>query len=175
MICMEKYQLDNFGLWSRQLGPEIRTQNDAYPIDPNDGYQGSAFWFLWPNTTFNVLPGGNELSVFAIRPITHDTADFDGHSFSADGKPDPARAAYGANVLGPEDTGLCESVQRGLMSKGYDQGPIILQRCVQVQPDDTVESLGARVFEEEKLALPEAIRRVLDREASHESHDADMP
>ena len=40
----------------------------------------------------------------------------------------------------------------------YDNGPILVQRCVPVHEDDTVESLAARVFEEEKRALPEAIR-----------------
>lgn len=40
----------------------------------------------------------------------------------------------------------------------YDHGPILLQRCVRVEPQDTPETLAARVFEEEKLALPEAIR-----------------
>lgn len=41
----------------------------------------------------------------------------------------------------------------------YDSGPILLQRCIPVDPSDDVHSLAARVFEEEKLALPEAIRR----------------
>lgn len=40
----------------------------------------------------------------------------------------------------------------------YDQGPILLQRSVRVDPDDSVETLAERVFAEEKLALPEAIR-----------------
>lgn len=40
----------------------------------------------------------------------------------------------------------------------YDNGPIILQRCIAVAPADTVDTLAARVFEEEKIALPEAIR-----------------
>ena len=40
----------------------------------------------------------------------------------------------------------------------YDAGPIVLQRCVPVRFDDTPETLAARVFEEEKLALPEALR-----------------
>jgi len=40
----------------------------------------------------------------------------------------------------------------------YDHGPILLQRCIPVLPEDTVESLAARVFEEEKIALPEAVR-----------------
>src|SRR5262245_7485954 len=40
----------------------------------------------------------------------------------------------------------------------YDTGPIILQRTCPVLEDDTLESLAGRVFEEEKLAYPEAIR-----------------
>jgi phosphoribosylglycinamide formyltransferase-1 len=44
----------------------------------------------------------------------------------------------------------------------YDAGPILLQRCIEVAPDDTVDSLAARVFAEERVALPEAIRRHLD-------------
>ena len=40
----------------------------------------------------------------------------------------------------------------------YDTGPIILQRTCAVMDDDTPESLAHRVFEEEKIAYPEAIR-----------------
>jgi len=40
----------------------------------------------------------------------------------------------------------------------YDAGPIILQRAVHVQPDDTPDVLAARVFEQECIAYPEAIR-----------------
>jgi phosphoribosylglycinamide formyltransferase-1 len=40
----------------------------------------------------------------------------------------------------------------------YDHGPIILQRAVPVLDDDTPETLAQRVFEEEKIAYPEAIR-----------------
>jgi phosphoribosylglycinamide formyltransferase-1 len=40
----------------------------------------------------------------------------------------------------------------------YDNGPIILQRTCPVEDDDTPESLAARVFEQEKIAYPEAIR-----------------
>jgi phosphoribosylglycinamide formyltransferase-1 len=39
----------------------------------------------------------------------------------------------------------------------YDTGPIIVQRAVAVLDDDTVETLAARVFQEECKALPEAI------------------
>lgn len=40
----------------------------------------------------------------------------------------------------------------------YDHGPIILQRTVRVRHDDTPEALQERVFEQECVALPEAIR-----------------
>ena len=40
----------------------------------------------------------------------------------------------------------------------YDHGPIILQRSVCVSDDDTPDSLAAKVFEQECLAYPEAIR-----------------
>jgi len=40
----------------------------------------------------------------------------------------------------------------------YDHGPIILQREVPVLPDDTPDTLANRVFEQELIAYPEAIR-----------------
>lgn len=40
----------------------------------------------------------------------------------------------------------------------YDHGPIILQRTVEVRGSDTAATLQKRVFEQECLAYPEAIR-----------------
>ena len=40
----------------------------------------------------------------------------------------------------------------------YDEGPIIVQRCCEVDPGDDADSLAARVFGQECLAYPEAIR-----------------
>ncbi len=44
----------------------------------------------------------------------------------------------------------------------YDHGPIILQRTVPVLPDDTPDTLAARVFEQECIAYPEAIQLIAD-------------
>ncbi|MEM1448948.1 MAG: phosphoribosylglycinamide formyltransferase [Planctomycetota bacterium] len=46
-----------------------------------------------------------------------------------------------------------------LVDEVYDNGPILLQRWCAVEPDDTVETLAHRVFEEELVALPDALRR----------------
>ena len=45
-----------------------------------------------------------------------------------------------------------------LVDNEYDAGPIVLQRPCPVADDDTAESLAARVFEQECVAYPAAIR-----------------
>ena len=47
----------------------------------------------------------------------------------------------------------------------YDNGPIVLQATVPVEPDDDVHSLAARVFEAEAKAFPEAVRLYLEGRA----------
>jgi phosphoribosylglycinamide formyltransferase-1 len=47
-----------------------------------------------------------------------------------------------------------------LVDDEYDHGRILLQKAVPVLPDDTPESLAARVFAAECQALPEAITRI---------------
>jgi formyltetrahydrofolate-dependent phosphoribosylglycinamide formyltransferase len=47
------------------------------------------------------------------------------------------------------------------VDEDYDSGTIILQRTCPVLPDDTVETLAARVLDEEHLAYPAAINQVL--------------
>jgi phosphoribosylglycinamide formyltransferase 1 len=62
---------------------------------------------------------------------------------------------YGAKVVG------CTV---HFVDEGVDSGAIIVQRTVPVLDDDTAESLSARVLEQEHMAYPEAIARVLSGE-----------
>ncbi len=48
-----------------------------------------------------------------------------------------------------------------LCTDEFDRGPIVVQRTCPVLPDDTPETLAARVFEQECIAYPEAIRLTL--------------
>ena len=48
-----------------------------------------------------------------------------------------------------------------LVDEQLDHGPIVLQQGVEVRDDDTVESLSARILEQEHLIYPEAVARVL--------------
>lgn len=62
---------------------------------------------------------------------------------------------YGAKVAGCTVHFVDEAV---------DHGTIILQRAVAVQDGDTAESLAGRILEQEHIAYPEAIARVLSGE-----------
>lgn len=49
------------------------------------------------------------------------------------------------------------------VTNDYDAGPVVLQRKVPVLPDDTPETLADRVFAQECLAYPQAIRELAGR------------
>jgi phosphoribosylglycinamide formyltransferase-1 len=72
--------------------------------------------------------------------------------------------AFGNTLRAP-----AEALQHGVKIAGctvhfvtdeVDGGPIILQRAVSVEDDDTPETLAARILAEEHRALPEAIRLI---------------
>jgi phosphoribosylglycinamide formyltransferase-1 len=48
-----------------------------------------------------------------------------------------------------------------LVDEGLDSGPIVVQRAVPVHDGDSAETLAARILEQEHLAYPEALRRLL--------------
>jgi phosphoribosylglycinamide formyltransferase-1 len=48
-----------------------------------------------------------------------------------------------------------------VVDEGTDTGPVVLQRSVPVEPNDTEETLSARILEQEHEAYPEAIVKVL--------------
>lgn len=51
-----------------------------------------------------------------------------------------------------------------LVDEQLDHGPIVLQRAVEVRDDDTVETLAARILEQEHRLYPEAVALVLAKE-----------
>ena len=44
------------------------------------------------------------------------------------------------------------------VDEGLDSGPIIIQKCVPVLPEDTEETLTERILEQEHIIYPEAVR-----------------
>ena len=56
---------------------------------------------------------------------------------------------YGCKVAG---------VTVHFVDAGTDSGPILVQKCVKVEENDTPESLHARIQVQEHIAYPEALR-----------------
>lgn len=107
-----------------------------------EGYGG---WFLWPNLTIWVYPGEEQLSAMQITPVTAQTS-YEAHDwFTKDGTvSDQVRGqmTFHKDTLQVEDIGLCEGVQKGLRSKGYNQG-----RFVVSQTENQVTEHGVHYFQ----------------------------
>ncbi|MCB0392036.1 MAG: aromatic ring-hydroxylating dioxygenase subunit alpha [Bdellovibrionales bacterium] len=123
---LKDYQLDTFENWSRQMSYKTKSENKAYPFDSQQGFQGMVFWYLWPNTFISVFPGVDEISVISVRPIATDRVRFDGHLLITKNERHIDRALFVNNFLRPEDAGICVSVQKGLKSSSYVQGPYVV-------------------------------------------------
>ena len=74
----------------------------------------------------------------------------------------------------PGDSGIPDAVEYGVkvtgvtahfVDEGVDTGPVIAQMPVFVQPDDTEETLAARIHAVEHRLYPEAVRAVVEGRA----------
>ena len=131
LVDMDTYRSVSHGIYSTHVSRSGRPDNKAYKFDPNAGSQIGAFWHLWPTMTFNVAPGDANFALFYLQPLgperTLQITDF----YFADAEMTEQRKArldYANDVLSIEDNNLCESVQRGLHSRGYTQGRFIVDR-----------------------------------------------
>ena len=122
LIQMKTYQHDVHERWARQVSAQVRPQNSAYAFSDDDDVQAAAFWYLWPTTSIWMVPGQANMFVLAMMPNGPESTTFSGHRYAVSDANDAERATYLNEVLGPEDKGLCESVQQGLRSQSYDQG-----------------------------------------------------
>ena len=138
LVDMESYRIQVHDLYSSQISEKVRAaENSAYQLDAGQADFGYAGWFLWPNLTVWIMPGAPNLMTLQIIPAgPEETVEYlDWYLPSPEPSPQIAQAmAYMDEVLQPEDIGLCESVQRGLKSLGYNQGRFV------VAPDGRGES-----------------------------------
>jgi phenylpropionate dioxygenase-like ring-hydroxylating dioxygenase large terminal subunit len=128
MIDLKTYRSICHVRHSTHIGAVGRAQNKAYAVPASAPVQRSAFWFLWPMATINLMPGDMAVTLFWFNPLSPSRTDQRSITYTPDGKSTPVLddyARYSLSVLQPEDNGLCESVQRGLASRGYRQGRFV--------------------------------------------------
>lgn len=129
LIDMESYRVTINDGWIHTTGNLNRSDRIAYEVDPSAPIQKTWFAWLWPNTQIGAVPGSPNMSVFTVTPLTPDTLHWLMAYLRLPGTQDrneDARHVYRTEVLGPEDTVLCESVQRGLHSVGYQRGRFVI-------------------------------------------------
>lgn len=101
------------------------------PLDPARAPYGAPgqsnealYWWLWPNTMLNVLPG--RLQTNRVIPLDAQRCRVEFDYYYAPGT-DPRKATQDrefADQVQAEDGAICEAVQRGLASGSYDSGPL---------------------------------------------------
>jgi choline monooxygenase len=130
LVDMDSYRVTTHDIYSSHVSNAAKsTENNAYNFAKGEVDFGYAGWFLWPNLTIWIYPGEPNISTLQIIPAgAGRTLE---HQDWYLPNPEPSRQQrdamdYQRDVLQPEDVGLCESVFRGLQSKGYNQGRFIV-------------------------------------------------
>jgi len=100
-------------------------------------------WFLWPMFSFQVYPG-NVLNTYHWRAVDADHVVVWRGWYSIDGAEDPVvrqLARQDRDTTVEEDIHLVQSVQRGLKSRGYVPGPLVLDPGCGVNSEHSVMHL----------------------------------
>jgi choline monooxygenase len=130
LVDIANYKTRTHERYSSHISPQGRADNAAYALP--EGVEGNfAAWWLWPNVTFNIFPGCSNIAVLHIMPAGPETVREHFDLFFAEGTAEETKQSairYLDNVLQPEDIGLVESVQRGLHSRGYNQGRFMVDK-----------------------------------------------
>ncbi|MEL7097539.1 MAG: aromatic ring-hydroxylating dioxygenase subunit alpha [Pseudomonadota bacterium] len=121
---------------------------EAMTYDINSGFQHAeeySSWFLWPMFSFQVYPG-NVLNTYHWRATGPDTVTVWRGWYSIDGADDETvrrLAVQDRATTVEEDIHLVESVQRGLKSRGYVPGPLVLDPGCGVNSEHSIMHLQA--------------------------------
>jgi len=130
LVDMNSYNSKVNGIYSSHISnAAATTESSAYHFEKGEVDFGYAGWFLWPNLTIWIYPG--EPNISTLQMIPNGAGQTIEHQDWYLPNPEPTRQQraamdYQREVLQPEDVGLCESVQRGLQSKGYNQGRFVV-------------------------------------------------
>ncbi len=130
LVNMDTYRTITHKRYSSQCAAApLTTNSKAYSFEVGEVDFGYAGFFVWPNITIWIYPGEANLSVLQMNPAAPERTIEYQDWFTPGGVLSPQlrdAAVYQKDVLQPEDIGLCESVQRGLKSKAYNQGRFIV-------------------------------------------------
>lgn len=144
VIKPESYDIRAQGHCLRHTTECQNPEKMSYPIDlslPHAAEYSS--WFLWPMFSFQIYPGG-VLNTYHWRPQGAESVVVWRGWHTPDGEEsEVARrmAKQDRETTVAEDIRLVESVQRGLHSRGYTPGPLLIDPCGGVNSEHSVLKL----------------------------------
>ncbi|MGH6953628.1 MAG: aromatic ring-hydroxylating oxygenase subunit alpha [Alphaproteobacteria bacterium] len=131
MLDLDDYRIDTYRIHSSQVSGTKRNSAAAYDTTGAE-VTAHCSWWLWPNLCWLQFPGRGGMMVYSHVPEaperTLQVVDF----YFPDKTPTAReweQIKFLETTLRPEDKRLCESVQRGLRSRGYHQGRFMVDRA----------------------------------------------
>lgn len=145
VIKPQTYDIQPQGHCLRHTTESANLNRMSYPIDLNSNDHAGDYssWFLWPMFSFQVYPG-NILNTYHWRAIDAEQVVVWRGWYSIDGvDSDIVRqlASQDRATTVEEDVHLVESVQRGLNSRGYRPGPLVLDPACGLSSEHSVHVL----------------------------------
>jgi len=145
IIRPETYDIQPQGFCLRHTTECQNLDRMTYPVDldANEHAGDYSSWFLWPAFSFQVYPG-NILNTYHWRPAGVDRVVVWRGWYTEDGlESDVIRglAAQDRQTTAEEDIHLVESVQRGLNSRGYRGGPLVIDPAGGVNSEHSLMAL----------------------------------
>lgn len=124
-LDLKQYRIKVNAGYHRHVTSDVG-ENQGYAIKGENGQEFGS-WFLFPNMVFEVYPGGN-LTVFNHVPAGPEKTVQETEWYFPGEIPtvEEQEVIDFVNIVREEDIPICESVQRGLHSKGYSQGKFIV-------------------------------------------------
>ncbi len=144
VIKPETYDIQPQGYCLRHTTECQNLEAMSYDIDPETPHALEySSWFLWPMFSFQVYPG-NILNTYHWRAVDPDHVVVWRGWYARDGhESDVIRrlAVQDRETTVEEDIRLVESVQRGLRSRGYVPGPLVVSPDCGVNSEHSVRTL----------------------------------
>lgn len=145
VIKPETYDIQPQGYCLRHTTECQNLERMSYPIDLNANPRAGEYssWFLWPAFSFQVYPG-NVLNTYHWRMKSVNEVVVWRGWYTIDGEEsDVVRklAIQDRETTVEEDIHLVESVQRGMRSRGYNPGPLVIDPSCGVNSEHSVRVL----------------------------------
>ncbi len=145
VVLPDSYKITPQGKALRHHAESAAQQYYTIDLDASPHAAEYGSFYLWPLFSFQVYPGPI-LNTFCWRPQAVDRTHFFREWFSLDGVDSTVVrtvAEEDANTTVAEDLALVASVQRGLASRGYRPGPLIIDPDMGVNSEHTIAAIKA--------------------------------